>query len=110
MALTHVRLESYIRNRGCNLKDIQRVLQKKRAQYAQLAKEIELLQQAELTLREIAPLLEDGEDDDDSAILTEEVDEGTRQPQAMAASASASSSSPQEPFSTPVRGTVPRWP
>ena len=85
------------------------MLQKKRAQYAQLAKEIELLQQAEQTLREVAPLLEDSDDEDDSAILTE-VDEGTRQPQAMAASATAGSSSPHDAFPTPVRGTVPRWP
>ncbi len=52
------------------MKDIHEVLRIKQAKYAQLGKQIEMLQQAAEKLREVAPLLADV-DDDDSAILTE---------------------------------------
>jgi hypothetical protein len=81
------------------MKDIQQVLRQKRAQYERLAREIELLQQAELTLREVAPLLADEED---TAVLGE-IGEET---QANAAAAGAQAIAP----GVPLRATVPRWP
>jgi len=75
------------------MKDIHEVLRRKQAKYAQLGKQIELLQQAAEKLREVAPLLAENEDDD-SAVLSE-VDE---QPNSMTAKAGA------------AKGTVPRWP
>jgi len=46
------------------MKDIHEVLRRKQARYAQLAKQIEMLQQAAEKLREVAPLLAEIEDDD----------------------------------------------
>jgi hypothetical protein len=83
------------------MKDIQQVLRQKRAQYERLAREIELLQQAELTLREVAPLLADEED---TAVLGE-IGEDT-QANAAGAAAGAQAIAP----GVPVRATVPRWP
>lgn len=84
------------------MKDIHEVLRRKQAQYAQLGKQIEMLQQAAEKLREVAPLLADSEDD--SAVLAEvdEENSGT-----MAAKAGAQSSSAP---AKPGRGTTPRWP
>jgi hypothetical protein len=82
------------------MKDIHEVLRRKQAKYAQLGKQIEMLQQAAEKLREVAPLLADTEDDD-AAVLSD-VDE---QPQAKAASASAGSSAPAK-----AKGAAPRWP
>jgi len=84
------------------MKDIHEVLRRKQARYAQLAKQIEMLQQAADKLREVAPLLAEIEDDD-AAVLAE-VDE---QPASAAKAASASSggSAPAKP-----RGVAPRWP
>jgi hypothetical protein len=85
------------------MKDIHEVLRRKQARYAQLAKQIEMLQQAAEKLREVAPLLAEIEDDD-AAVLSE-VDE---QPSgAKAASASAGSGSAP---AKPARGVAPRWP
>lgn len=84
------------------MKDIHEVLRRKQAQYAQLGKQIEMLQQAAEKLREVAPLLADTEDD--SAVLAEVDDENTN---AMAAKAGAPSSSAP---AKPARGTTPRWP
>jgi hypothetical protein len=64
-----------------------------------------MLQQAAEKLREVAPLLAES-DEDDSAILAE-VDEETRQPNAMAAKA-ASAPTPQP--APAKRGVAPRWP
>ena len=80
------------------MKDIHEVLRRKQARYAQLAKQIEMLQQAAERLREVAPLLAELEDDD-AAVLSE-VDD---QPTAKAASAGASTAKP-------ARGVAPRWP
>jgi hypothetical protein len=55
------------------MKDIHEVLRRKQARYAQLAKQIEMLQQAAEKLREVAPLLAEIEDDD-AAVLAD-VDE-----------------------------------
>ena len=82
------------------MKDIHEVLRLKQAKYAQLAKQIEALQQAAEKLREVAPLLAEN-DEDDSAVLAE-VDE----PNTMAKAASASSAQ----AAPAKRGTAPRWP
>ncbi len=86
------------------MKDIQQVLRQKRAQYERLGKEIELLQQAEETLREVAPLLAD---DDESALLGEigEIGEDTQANGAVVGAGSQAIAP-----GVPVRATVPRWP
>jgi hypothetical protein len=86
------------------MKDIHEVLRRKQARYAQLSKQIEMLQQAAEKLREVAPLLAEIEDDD-AAVLTE-VDE---QPVPAAKAASASSGPAAAP-AKPARGVAPRWP
>jgi hypothetical protein len=84
---------------GGRMKDIHEVLRRKQAKYAQLGKQIEMLQQAAEKLREVAPLLAENEEDD-SAVLSE-VDE---QPQAKAAAAGAGSAAGKP------RSSSPRWP
>jgi len=85
------------------MKDIHEVLRRKQAKYAQLGKQIEMLQQAAEKLREVAPLLAEN-DDDDSTILTE-LDEPTPvSAKAAAAPAQAQSAKPV------ARGVAPRWP
>jgi len=86
------------------MKDIHEVLRRKQARYAQLAKQIEMLQQAAEKLREVAPLLAEIEGDD-AAVLSE-VDE---QPSTTAKAASASASGSASP-AKPARGVAPRWP
>ncbi|MBV9572965.1 MAG: hypothetical protein JOY93_02835 [Acidobacteriales bacterium] len=88
------------------MKDIHEVLRNKQAKYAQLGKQIELLQQAAEKLREVAPLLADN-DGDDSVVLSE-IDEEARMPGAMAAKAGVAS--PGNQPAKPVRGVAPRWP
>ena len=83
------------------MKDIHEVLRRKQTKYAQLGKQIEMLQQAAEKLREVAPLLADTEEDD-AAVLSD-VDE----PQGAKAAA-ASAGSPAAPAK--ARGTAPRWP
>jgi hypothetical protein len=83
---------------GC-MKDIHEVLRRKQAKFAQLGKQIEMLQQAAEKLREVAPLLAEN-DEDDSAVLSE-MDE---QPQAKATAAGAGSASGKP------RSSSPRWP
>jgi len=85
------------------MKDIHEVLRRKQARYAQLAKQIEMLQQAAEKLREVAPLLAEI-DDDDAAVLSD-VDE---QP-SMAKAATAASGGSAVP-AKPARGVAPRWP
>ncbi len=87
------------------MKDIHEVLRRKQARYAQLAKQIEQLQQAAEKLREVAPLLAES-DEDDSAILAE-VEEETR-PNTMAAK--AASAAPAAQPAPAKRGVAPRWP
>jgi len=113
------------------MQDIQKVLRRKQDQYAKLAKEIELLQQAAEKMREIAPLL--AETDEDETSVLAEVEEDIGQPLAAAARASSAHAggpslltnsisaaspahmgiqapaSPAEPAS-PVRPMAPRWP
>jgi hypothetical protein len=86
------------------MKDIHEVLRRKQAKYAQLGKQIEMLQQAAEKLREVAPLLAEN-DEDDSAILAD--DEPT--PSAAKAAAAPANSPASAP--RPVTRTVaPRWP
>ena len=86
------------------MKDIHEVLRRKQAKYAQLGKQIEMLQQAAEKLREVAPLLTDNEEDE-GAILGE-LEESA--PAAKAAAAPAQSqSAPTKPV---VRTVAPRWP
>jgi hypothetical protein len=85
------------------MKDIHEVLRRKQAQYTQLGKQIELLQQAAEKLREVAPLLAETDTEDDSAVLAEVDDENSN---AMAAKASAQAS----PAPKSGRSSAPRWP
>jgi len=87
------------------MKDIHEVLRQKQAKYAQLGKQIEMLQQAAEKLREVAPLLAEN-DDEDNAVLAE-VDETVAQTDAMAAKAGAGSGSGA---SKSARPAAPRWP
>jgi prefoldin subunit 5 len=87
------------------MKDIHEVLRQKQAKYAQLGKQIEMLQQAAEKLREVAPLLAES-DDEDNAVLAE-VDDASGSPDAMAAKAGASGSSAS---SKSARPAAPRWP
>jgi uncharacterized membrane protein len=88
------------------MKDIHEVLRQKQAKYAQLGKQIEMLQQAAEKLREVAPLL--AENDDEDNVVLAEVDETSNPAEAMAAKAGASSGSSAS--SKAARPTAPRWP
>jgi hypothetical protein len=92
------------------MRDIGQVLRRKRAQYAQLAKEIQLLEDVEQKLQQVASLLADS-DEEDSALLTEVEDEATR-PQAGSAMAAAASSgsSGSAPQIDSGRPAALRWP
>jgi DNA-binding protein H-NS len=87
------------------MKDIHEVLRQKQAKYAQLGKQIEMLQQAAEKLREVAPLL--AESDEEDNVVLAEVDETIGQADAMAAKAGASGGSSASKASRP---TAPRWP
>lgn len=86
------------------MKDIHEVLRRKQAKYAQLGKQIEMLQQVAEKLREVAPLLAEN-DDDDSAILVDAEE-------APAASKAAAAGAPGQTAAAkaPARGVSPRWP
>jgi len=86
------------------MKDIHEGLRRKQAQYAQIGKQIEQLQQAAEKLREVAPLLAETDTEDETAVLTEVDDENSS---AMAAKASAQSS---PAASKSGRSSTPRWP
>lgn len=90
---------------GGGMKDIHEVLRHKQAKYAQLGKQIEMLQQAAEKLREVAPLLAEN-DEDDSAILGD-TDEPTTSVARATAAPAVSQPSAAKPF---VRGVAPRWP
>jgi len=87
------------------MKDIHEVLRRKQAKYAQLGKQIEMLQQAAEKLREVAPLLAENEDED-NAVLAEMDD----QTEAMAAKAGASQNNASAAPAKPARSSAPRWP
>jgi hypothetical protein len=84
------------------MKDIHEVLRRKQAKFAQLGKQIEMLQQAAEKLREVAPLLAENEEDD-ATILTE-MDE---QPNTTAKAAAAASGTPA---ASAKPRSAPRWP
>lgn len=86
------------------MKDIHEVLRRKQAQFTQLGKQIELLQQAAEKLREVAPLLAENDMEDDTAVLAEGDDQNSN---AMAAHATAQ---PTSTASKAGRSTTPRWP
>src|SRR5437868_14365314 len=92
-----------IPSRGGRMKDIHEVLRRKQAKYAQLGKQIEMLQQAAEKLREVAPLLAEN-DDDDTAILADDEPTPTA---ARAATAAAGQTATAKPVARPV---PPRWP
>ena len=85
------------------MKDIHEVLRRKQAKYAQLGKQIEMLQQAAEKLREVAPLLAEN-DEDDAAILSE-IDEPN--PGTAKAAAASAAVQPAKPLPRPM---TPRWP
>lgn len=87
------------------MKDIHEVLRQKQAKYAQLGKQIEMLQQAAEKLREVAPLL--AENDEEDNVVLAEVDDSVGQ-DSLAAKAGASSSGGST--SKASRPTAPRWP
>jgi hypothetical protein len=86
------------------MKDIHEVLRQKQAKYAQLGKQIEMLQQAAEKLREVAPLL--AESDEEDNVVLAEGEENIRQAEAMAAKAGANAPSTAKAS----RPTAPRWP
>ena len=86
------------------MKDIHEVLRQKQSKYAQLGKQIEMLQQAAEKLREVAPLLAENDDEDNSVLV--EVDEGSAQSDAAKAGAAAAGASGAKAG----RSTAPRWP
>jgi len=88
------------------MKDIHEVLRQKQARYAQLGKQIEMLQQAAEKLREVAPLLAESEEEEDSVVLAE-ADDTARQGEAMGAKAGAGSGTTAAKATRP---TAPRWP
>ena len=88
------------------MKDIHEVLRHKQAKYAQLGKQIEMLQQAAEKLREVAPLL--AESDEEDNVVLAEVDDAIAQSESMAAKAGASAGGATA--AKPARPTAPRWP
>jgi hypothetical protein len=88
------------------MKDIHEVLRQKQAKYAQLGKQIEMLQQAAEKLREVAPLL--AESDEEDNVVLAEVDDITAGADSMAAKAGAGAGSSSS--SKAARPTAPRWP
>ena len=86
------------------MKDIHEVLRQKQTKYAQLGKQIEMLQQAAEKLREVAPLLAENDDEDNAVLM--EVDEASPGSAAVASKAAAAGSG----GSKAARPTAPRWP
>jgi hypothetical protein len=87
------------------MKDIHEVLRQKQAKYAQLGKQIEMLQQAAEKLREVAPLLAES-DEEDNVVLAEGDDITSDALAAKAGAGSAGGSS----ASKASRPAAPRWP
>jgi len=90
------------------MKDIHEVLRQKQAKYAQLGKQIEMLQQAAEKLREVAPLLAESEEEDN--VVLAEGDDLTAEALAAKAGASGSGSSSGSSSSKASRPAAPRWP
>ena len=90
------------------MKDIHEVLRRKQAKYAQLGKQIEMLQQAAEKLREVAPLLAENEEDD-AAILAD-VDEPSSPAVKSVMAAPAAAAAPAPAVKPVMRPMAPRWP
>jgi hypothetical protein len=88
------------------MKDIHEVLRQKQSKYAQLGKQIEMLQQAAEKLREVAPLLAENDDEDNSVLV--EGDEGSAHSDAAAKAGAAAAGS--SGASKAGRSAAPRWP
>jgi hypothetical protein len=88
------------------MKDIHEVLRQKQTRYAQLGKQIEMLQQAAEKLREVAPLLAENDDEDNAVLM--EVDEAA--PGADASAAKAAAAGAGGTGAKAARPTAPRWP
>jgi len=88
------------------MKDIHEVLRQKQTKYAQLGKQIEMLQQAAEKLREVAPLLAENDDEDNAVLM--EGDEASAHSDAMSAKAGAGGAAGTA--SKAARPTAPRWP
>jgi hypothetical protein len=87
------------------MKDIHEVLRQKQTKYAQLGKQIEMLQQAAEKLREVAPLLAENDDDDNAVLMdSEEVSAATD------AAAKAAAAGSNAAGSKAARPSAPRWP
>jgi hypothetical protein len=92
------------------MRDIHEVLRRKQAKYAQLGKEIEMLQQAADKLREVAPLLAEN-DDEDAAILDADEPSHTHAPASPRPAAAAAAGASAQPAAKPAtRSVAPRWP
>jgi hypothetical protein len=87
------------------MKDIHEVLRQKQAKYAQLGKQIEMLQQAAEKLREVAPLL--AESDEEDNVVLAEGDDAIAQADTQAAKAGAGAGGSS---AKGARSTAPRWP
>jgi hypothetical protein len=87
------------------MKDIHEVLRQKQTRYAQLGKQIEMLQQAAEKLREVAPLLAENDDEDNAVLM--EVDEA---PGSDASAAKAAAAGSGGTAAKAARPTAPRWP
>ena len=88
------------------MKDIHEVLRQKQTKYAQLGKQIEMLQQAAEKLREVAPLLAENDEDDNAVLM--EGEETLSSSDAMAAKAGSNASGSAAAKSG--RPSAPRWP
>ncbi len=86
------------------MKDIHEVLRQKQTRYAQLGKQIEMLQQAAEKLREVAPLLAENDDEDNAVLM--EVDEAPGSDGSAKAAAAGSGGTAAKA----ARPTAPRWP
>jgi hypothetical protein len=86
------------------MKDIHEVLRQKQTKYAQLGKQIEMLQQAAEKLREVAPLLAENDDDDNAVLMEgEEISADAMAAKAGSAGAGAGAAKASKP-------SAPRWP
>ena len=91
------------------MQDIHEVLRRKQAQHAELGRQIEALQSAAETLRAVAPLLEDSNDNDAKLGSFAETP-APAMAKGAAAGAMASSAPAASPKPDAARTSVPRWP
>jgi uncharacterized protein YlxW (UPF0749 family) len=87
------------------MKDIHEVLRQKQARYAQLGKQIEMLQQAAEKLREVAPLLAEHDEDDNTVLMESDESANSSALAAKAGATGAGANAAKAP-----RPAAPRWP